>query len=141
MRESEVRQVGPALVEAPRSWYFNSFSRFSSKGAEQTRNREQPFLAFGLQQAQHLYMTPRGQKTNPTAGALRAARAIQADASRLESLPELIDRETGVREVLEILQSIISQAGDLIESRSPELVAEARAALTRYKEEAPGQAE
>jgi hypothetical protein len=47
------------------------------------------------------------------------------------------DRETGMREILEILDSIIAQAGDLIESRSPELVAEARAALERYGNEAP----
>ncbi|HXJ94114.1 MAG TPA: hypothetical protein VMT20_14795 [Terriglobia bacterium] len=46
------------------------------------------------------------------------------------------DRETGVREILEILGSIIAQAGDLIESRSPELVAEARAVLRRYGDEA-----
>jgi hypothetical protein len=86
-------------------------------------------------------MTPRVEKMDPTAGAMRAFRAIQQDASLLKSLPELIDRETGVREVLEILQSIIAQAGDLIESRSPELVAAARAALTRYHDEALGQAE
>jgi hypothetical protein len=59
----------------------------------------------------------------------------------LVSLPELIDQETGVPEILEILQSIIAQAGDLIESRSPELVAAARAALARYHDEALGQAE
>jgi len=47
------------------------------------------------------------------------------------------DRETGMREILEILDSIIAQAGDLIESRSPELVAEARAALKRYGNEVP----
>jgi hypothetical protein len=47
------------------------------------------------------------------------------------------DRETGMREILEILDRIIAQAGDLIESRSPELVAEARAALKRYGNEAP----
>jgi hypothetical protein len=47
------------------------------------------------------------------------------------------DRETGMREILEILGSIIAQAGDLIESRSPELVAQARAALKRYGNEAP----
>ena len=75
---------------------------------------------------------------NPTVGALRAASAIQHDPSLLQSL---IDRETGVREILEILQSIIAQAGDLIESRSPELVAAARAALTRYHDDALGQAE
>ena len=86
-------------------------------------------------------MTPRAQRINPTAGALRASRAIQNDASLLKSLPELIDHETGVREILDILQSIIAQAGDLIESRSPELLAAARAALTRYNDEALGQAE
>lgn len=86
-------------------------------------------------------MAPRPQKLNPTAGALRASRAIQNDTSHLKSLPEIIDRETGVREILEILQSIIEQAGDLIESRSPELVAAARAALTRYHDEALGEAE
>ena len=56
-------------------------------------------------------MTPRTPQQNPTGGPLR--------------------------EILEILESIIEQAGDLIESRSPELVAEARAALKRYGEEAP----
>jgi len=76
-----------------------------------------------------------------TAGAIRAARAIQEDASLVRSLPEHIDRETGVREVLELLQSIIAQAGDLIESRSPELAAAARSALTRYNDENLGQAE
>jgi hypothetical protein len=86
-------------------------------------------------------MTPRAQRINPTAGALRASRAIQNDASLLNSLPQLIDHETGVREILDILQSIIAEAGDLIESRSPELVAAARAALTRYNDEALGQAE
>jgi hypothetical protein len=50
-------------------------------------------------------MTP-ATKHQPTAGALSAARAIQRDASLLKSLPELIDRETGVREVLDILENI-----------------------------------
>jgi hypothetical protein len=36
----------------------------------------------------------------------------------LKSLPELIDRETGVREVLDILENIIVEAGDL--NRKPE---------------------
>jgi hypothetical protein len=80
-------------------------------------------------------------ETRTTAGALRATRAIERDASLLKSLPELIDRETGVREVLEILENIIAEAGDLVESRSPELVAHARAALQRYADEAPRQAE
>lgn len=86
-------------------------------------------------------MTPRAQRHEPTAGALRAARAIQEDASLLKSLPELIDRETGVREILDILENMIAEAGDLIESRNPELVAAARNALRRYNDETPRQAE
>jgi hypothetical protein len=86
-------------------------------------------------------MDPRIPTMKPTSGALRASKAIQQKGTLLESLPELIDRETGVREILEILQSIIAQAGDLIESRSPELVAAARAALTRYDDEALGEGE
>ena len=82
-----------------------------------------------------------GSEQNPTAGALRAAKAIQDQKLQITSLPELIDRETGVREILEILESIVAQAGDLIESRNPELVAAARAALKRYSDEAPRQAE
>jgi hypothetical protein len=46
-----------------------------------------------------------------------------------------------VREVLEILENIIAEAGDLIECRSPELAAQARAALWRYADETPRQAE
>ena len=80
-------------------------------------------------------------KHKPTAGALRAARAIERDASLLKTLPELIDRETGVREILEILESIIAEAGDLVENRSPELAAHARAALRRYADETPRAAE
>jgi hypothetical protein len=100
-----------------------------------------PPLAFGPRQAEHLHMTPRAQNMKPTAGAVRASKAIQQNAALLKSLPEIIDRETGVRETLDILQSIVEQAGDLIESRSPELLAAARAALTRYKDEAIGEAE
>ena len=85
-------------------------------------------------------MTPRAHK-GTTAGARRAARVIQREPANGTSIPELIDRETGVREIIEILESIIDQAGDLIEQRSPELVAKARAALNRYSDDAPGQAE
>lgn len=86
-------------------------------------------------------MTPRAQPNNPTVGAQRAAKAIQNHEWHSTSLAELIDRETGVREIFEILESIVAQAGDLIETRSPELVASARAALKRYSDEAPQQAE
>jgi hypothetical protein len=85
-------------------------------------------------------MTPRAHK-GTTAGARRAARAIQGESANGASLPELIDGETGVREIIEILESIIDQAGDLIEQRSPELVAKARSALNRYGDDTPGQAE
>jgi hypothetical protein len=86
-------------------------------------------------------MAPRAEKRKVTAGARRAAEAIQSDQSTMDSLPELIDRETGMHEILQILQSIIDQSGDLIELRSPELVAAARAALHRYGDDSPGQAE
>ena len=85
-------------------------------------------------------MTP-ARNNKPTDGALRAARQIERNPSFLQSTAETIDRETGVREVLEILESIIAEAGDLIESRSPELVAQARTALRRYSDEAPRAAE
>ena len=98
-------------------------------------------LALQAVEAEDLYMTPSPAKPRPTEGALRAARVIQQNASPLDSLPELIDRETGVREVLEILEAIVADAGDLIQGRSPELVAEARAALRRYSDESGRQAE
>ena len=86
-------------------------------------------------------MTPGVQKRKPTAGALRAASKILQDTSLLASLPELIDRETGTPEVLDILENIIAEAGDLIESRSPELVAHARAVLRHFGDEALKEAE
>ena len=76
-------------------------------------------------------MTP-ATKQKSTDGALRAAKQIDRNPSFLQSTAEIIDRETGVREVLEILENIIAEAGDLIENRSPELVAQARAAVRRY---------
>jgi hypothetical protein len=39
------------------------------------------------------------------------------------------------------LENIIAEDGDLIESCSPELVAQARTALRRYADKAPRQAE
>jgi hypothetical protein len=47
----------------------------------------------------------------------------------------------GLRDVLDLLESIISEAGDLIEHRSPELVAHARATLRMYGDATPRQAE
>ena len=79
-------------------------------------------------------MTP-ATKHKPTDGAPRAAKQIEHNPSFLQSTAETIDRETGLREVLEILENIIAEAGDLIESRSPELAAQARATLRRYAEQ------
>ena len=84
-------------------------------------------------------MTPARNK--PTDGALRAAKQIERNPSFLQSTAELIDRETGVRELADILENIITEAGDLIESRCPELAAKARAALRRYSDGSLRQAE
>ena len=100
-------------------------------GIKESIARDHP-LAFAIEQAQHLGMTPSVRKPKPTAGALLAASHIELDPSQWQSLAELIDQETGVREVLDILENIIAEAGDLIERRSPELVAQARAAVRRF---------
>lgn len=86
-------------------------------------------------------MTPATKRVKTADGALRAAKQIERDPFFIESTAEIIDRETGVRDLVEILVNIIAEAGDLIESRSSELVAQARAALRRYADEAPHQAE
>ena len=86
------------------------------------------------------YMTP-AKKHKSTDGAMRAAKQIERDQSFVESTAEIIDRETGVRELAGMLENILAEAGDLIESRSPELVAQARTALRHFADEAPRQAE
>jgi hypothetical protein len=98
-------------------------------------------LAFGLQQAQHSYMMPGMMKHKPTAGARRAAGHIVQDPSHRESTAALIDRETGLRELIDIVEEIIDEAGDLIESRNPELVARARDVLRHSSDDSPRQAE
>jgi hypothetical protein len=105
------------------------------------QNRESIPLAFPMREAEHLHMTPGAMQHKPTAGALRAASQLQPKSNLLESSAALIDRETGVRELLEILENIVAQAGDLIESRSPELVSQARAAIRHYGDETPERAE
>ena len=82
-------------------------------------------------------MTPGATHHKATAGALRAASHLQPDSNLVAITAALIDRETGVRELLEILENIVSQAGDLIESRSPELVAQASAALRQFGDPIP----
>ena len=86
-------------------------------------------------------MTPGIVKHEPTAGALRAARQLQPDSNLVESTAELIDRETGLRELMDVFEAVLAEAGDLIESRSPELVAQARAALHHYADGSPRLAE
>jgi hypothetical protein len=98
-------------------------------------------LAFVIRQAQHLPMTPATRRSKPTDGALRAAKAIEHNPSFIESTAEVIDRETGVRELVEMLENVIAEAGDLIETRSPELVAHARATLRHFSDETLRQAE
>ena len=86
-------------------------------------------------------MMPRVTKHKATAGARRAASHIEQDPSRCESTAELIDRETGLRELVDVVEEIIAEAGDLIESRSPELMARARDVLRHSSDESPRQAE
>jgi hypothetical protein len=80
---------------------------------------------------QHLQMTPAAVKRMTSAGALRAAEALADDPIRAIPVAQLIDRETGLSALVDVLEEILAEAGDLIETRSPELVAQARAVL-RY---------
>ena len=77
----------------------------------------------------------------PSRGRWVHLRLFSINPSFLQSTAEIIDRETGVRELVEMLENIIAEAGDLIESRSPELIAQARATVRRYADEAPRAAE
>ena len=77
-------------------------------------------------------MTPGLMKHKATAGALRAASEIEPNPALRQSIAEVIDRQAGLRDILELLENIISEAGDLIEGRSPELVVHARAAIRTY---------
>ncbi len=86
-------------------------------------------------------MTPGMVKYEPTAGARRAAKKIERDSSFVESTATLIDQETGVRELVEVLEQILGEAGDLINGRCPELAARARAALRSSDDGAPRHAE
>ena len=80
-------------------------------------------------------------KPQPTAGALRAAARLQSNPNLVASTADLIDRETGLHDLMDVFETIIAEAGDLIEGRSPELVARARAILRCYNDESPRQAE
>jgi len=86
-------------------------------------------------------MASRAMQHKATAGALRAARQIEPHSTLRESIAELIDRETGLPEILDLLEGILAEAGDLIESRSPELVAHARTVIRNYGDETARHAE
>ena len=86
-------------------------------------------------------MTPGVIKHQATAGALRAAAHIEPSPAHRQSIAETIDQESGLRDILELLWNILAEAGDLIESRSPELVAHARAAIRIYGDGAAREAE
>ena len=85
-------------------------------------------------------MTP-GAIHKPTAGALRAAAHIEPNPALRQSIAETIDQESGLRDLLELLENILGEAGDLIESRSPELVTHARTAIRTYGDPTLRQAE
>lgn len=55
----------------------------------------------------------------------------------VESIARIIDRETGLSELVEATEEIIAEAGDVIEGRSPELVMRARSALLCSADKAP----
>jgi len=86
-------------------------------------------------------MTPGPMKHKATAGALRAACEIESNPALRQSIAEIIDQQAGLRDILELLENIIAEAGDLIEGRSPELVVHARAAIRTYGDASARQAE
>jgi hypothetical protein len=86
-------------------------------------------------------MTPGPMNHKATAGALRAASEIEPNPALRQSVAEIIDRQAGLQDILELLENIISEAGDLIDSRSPELVVHARAAIRTYVDATARQAE
>ena len=86
-------------------------------------------------------MTPAAVKPRTSAGAARAAESIATDPVRASELAELIDRETGLSALVDVVEEILAEAGDLIDSRAPELAAAARAALRYSGDPRPRQAE
>jgi hypothetical protein len=86
-------------------------------------------------------MTPGPMKHNSTADAWRTASEIESNPALRQSIAEVIDRQAGLWDILELLENILSEAGDLIEPRSPELVVHARAAIRTYGDATARQAE
>jgi hypothetical protein len=67
----------------------------------------------------------------PLVAPLRFAIQIERSPSFVVSTPEIIDRETGVRSSSKSSRAFIAEAGDVIESPSPEFVAQARVDVRR----------
>ena len=86
-------------------------------------------------------MMPVAVKPRTSAGAARAAKSITTDPTRASQLAELIDRETGLSALADVMEEILAEAGDLIDSRAPELVAAARVALRYSGDPEPPRAE
>ena len=82
-----------------------------------------------------------GSRSEVAEGVILREGSVLSMGVFLGASTKIIDRETGVRELVEVLEDIISQAGDLIEGRSPELVAQSRALIRRFGDAAPRQAE
>jgi hypothetical protein len=61
--------------------------------------------------------------------------ALQSPA--VELIATIIDRETGLSDLVDAIEKIVAEAGDLIEGRSPELVMRARSALLYSADQAP----
>jgi hypothetical protein len=98
-------------------------------------------IAFAKRRAQH--GVSRGKAVmsgmRSTDASARAAQSIERTitgyygeappASLVESIAGTIDCETGLRELVDALEAVLDEAGDLIDERGPELATRARAAL------------
>jgi hypothetical protein len=85
--------------------------------------------------------------SKPTQAAMRAATSIAETiaghfgeappSSMVEFIAAIVDRETGLPNLVDVVEEMLAEAGDLIESRNSELVAQARAALLHSADAAP----
>ena len=90
-----------------------------------------------LERRRIIGMSPTRIRSGTPAGAIRAARALFNDDAGRRNAAELIDRETGLSDLIDTLEAIVSEAGDLVETRSPELVARAQALISRNGDPSP----
>jgi hypothetical protein len=64
-------------------------------------------------------MTPATRSAKPTDGALRAAKEIDRNPSFIESTAEIIDRETGVRELADNWRTSLPKPAILLKAAAP----------------------